>query len=158
VPAQDSAQEELQVRQTAQRILAAHLQPPEGASSEEAQRRRPSSRRAFWPSISLDLTGTTLSTSTSRGYRSDRPGSTGRPSRATPGSRGPPSRAADFGLAAFQGNARAGTVLVVGPAALLHPRVPQPDGSLVYALLTGHPEREPGGLVFIAYLTGELRA
>jgi hypothetical protein len=49
-------------------------------------------------------------------------------------------------------------VLLVGPAALLHPRVPQPDGSLVYQLLTGHPEREPGELVFVADLTGELRA
>jgi hypothetical protein len=33
---------------------------------------------------------------------------------------------------------------------LLHPRVPQPAGSLLYALLTGHPEREPGELVFVA--------
>jgi hypothetical protein len=56
------------------------------------------------------------------------------------------------------GEPEAGTVLVVGPAALLHPRVPQPAGSLVYELLTGHPEREPGELVFIADLTGELRA
>ena len=30
--------------------------------------------------------------------------------------------------------------------------------SLVYELLTGHPEREPGELVFVADLTGELRA
>ena len=56
------------------------------------------------------------------------------------------------------GEPEAGTVLVVGPAALLHPRVPQPDGSLVYELLTGHPEREAGELVFVADLTGELRA
>jgi hypothetical protein len=55
------------------------------------------------------------------------------------------------------GEPEAGTVLVVGPAALLHPRVPQPDGSLVYELLTGHPEREAGELVFVADLTGELR-
>jgi hypothetical protein len=56
------------------------------------------------------------------------------------------------------GELEAGTVLVVGPAALLHPRVPQPEGSLVYELLTGHPEREAGELVFVADLTGELRA
>jgi hypothetical protein len=34
------------------------------------------------------------------------------------------------------GELEAGTVLVVAPAALLHPRVPQPDGSLIYELLT----------------------
>jgi hypothetical protein len=45
------------------------------------------------------------------------------------------------------GELEAGTVLVVGPAALLHPGVPQPAGSLVYALLTGHPEREASELV-----------
>jgi hypothetical protein len=56
------------------------------------------------------------------------------------------------------GEPEAGTVLVVAPAALLHPEVPQPAGSLVYQLLTGHPEREPGELVFVADLTGELRA
>jgi hypothetical protein len=56
------------------------------------------------------------------------------------------------------GELEAGTVLIIAPAALLHPRVPQPDGSLVYALLTGHPEREAGELVFMADLTGELRA
>ena len=49
-------------------------------------------------------------------------------------------------------------MLIVAPAALLHPRVPQPDGSLVYELLTGHPERETGELVFVADLTSELRA
>jgi Pentapeptide repeats (9 copies) len=57
---QNPAQEELQVRQTVQRILAIHLQPPEGRSRTEAQRRRPSPRRAFWPGISLDLTGAAL--------------------------------------------------------------------------------------------------
>jgi hypothetical protein len=56
------------------------------------------------------------------------------------------------------GEPEAGTVLVVTSAALLHPRVPQPAGSLVYELLTGHPEREPGELVFVADLTVELRA
>jgi hypothetical protein len=56
------------------------------------------------------------------------------------------------------GEPEAGTVLVVAPAALLHPGVPQPAGSLIYELLTGHPEREPGELVFVADLTVELRA
>jgi hypothetical protein len=56
------------------------------------------------------------------------------------------------------GEPEAGTVLIVAPAALLHPLVPQPDGSLVYALLTGHPGREASELVFVADLTGELRA
>jgi hypothetical protein len=50
------------------------------------------------------------------------------------------------------GELEAGTVLVVAPAALLHPGVPQPAGSLVYELLTGHPEREPSELVFVARL------
>jgi len=56
------------------------------------------------------------------------------------------------------GEPEAGTILIVAPAALLHPAVPQPAGSLVYELLTGHPERKAGELVFIADLTGELRA
>jgi hypothetical protein len=56
------------------------------------------------------------------------------------------------------GEPEAGTILIVAPAALLHPRVPQPAGSLIYGLLTGHPEREPGELVFVADLTYELRA
>jgi hypothetical protein len=56
------------------------------------------------------------------------------------------------------GEAEAGTVLIVAPAALLHPAVSQPAGSLVNELLTGHPEREPGELVLVADLTGELRA
>jgi hypothetical protein len=47
---------------------------------------------------------------------------------------------------------------MVTPAGLLHPRVPQPAGSLIYELLTGHPERKAGDLVFLADLTGELRA
>jgi hypothetical protein len=40
------------------------------------------------------------------------------------------------------GEPEVGIILIVPPAALLHPRVPQPDGSLVYGLLTGHPDRE----------------
>jgi hypothetical protein len=55
------------------------------------------------------------------------------------------------------GEPEAGTVLVVAPAALLHPRVPQSAGRLVLALLTGHPEREPAEVVFVADLTVELR-
>jgi hypothetical protein len=74
-----------------------------------------------------------------------------------------PGRVADCHLGLLlphgpAGEPEAGTVLVVAPAALLHPGVPQPAGSLVYELLTGHPEREPGELVFVADLTGELRA
>jgi hypothetical protein len=49
-------------------------------------------------------------------------------------------------------------VLVVAPAVLLHPAVPQPDGTLLYALLTGHPNRQPQDLVFLADLTCELRS
>jgi hypothetical protein len=51
-----------------------------------------------------------------------------------------------------------GGVLVVAPRWLLHPAVPQPAGSLVYELATGHPDRQPGALVFPADLTAELRA
>jgi hypothetical protein len=49
-------------------------------------------------------------------------------------------------------------VLVVAPAALLHPAVPQPDGTVLYELVTGHPDRTPRELVFLADLTVELRA
>jgi hypothetical protein len=49
-------------------------------------------------------------------------------------------------------------VLVVAPATLLHPSVPQPDGTVLYELLTGHPDRVPRELVFLADLTVELRA
>jgi hypothetical protein len=38
-------------------------------------------------------------------------------------------------------------VLVVAPAALLHPVVPQPDGTVLYELVTGHPDRTPQVLV-----------
>ena len=40
-------------------------------------------------------------------------------------------------------DAEAAGVLVVAPAALLHPVVPQPDGTVLYELLTGHPDRTP---------------
>jgi len=49
-------------------------------------------------------------------------------------------------------------VVVVAPAALLHPSVSQPDGTLLYELLTGHPHRQPQDLVFLADLTCELSA
>jgi hypothetical protein len=49
-------------------------------------------------------------------------------------------------------------VLVVAPASLLHPCVPQPDGTVLYELMTGHPDRAPRELVFLADLTVELRA
>ena len=49
-------------------------------------------------------------------------------------------------------------LLVVAPRWLLHPAIPQPAGSLVYELATGHPDRQPGELVFPADLTEELRA
>jgi hypothetical protein len=51
-----------------------------------------------------------------------------------------------------------GRVLVVGPAALLHSEVPQPHGQVLYELVTGHPDRAPRELVFLADLTVELRA
>ena len=53
---------------------------------------------------------------------------------------------------------QAPSVLVVSPAAFLHPGVCQPDGTLVYELATGHPDRAPQELVFVADLTVELRA
>jgi len=53
---------------------------------------------------------------------------------------------------------QAPSVLVVSPAAFLHPRIRQPDGTLVYELVTGHPDRAPRELVFLADLTVELRA
>jgi hypothetical protein len=49
-------------------------------------------------------------------------------------------------------------VLIVSPAAVLHPSVPQPDGALLYELVTGHPDRAPRELVFLADLAVELRA
>jgi hypothetical protein len=55
-------------------------------------------------------------------------------------------------------DAEAAGVLVVAPAALLHPVVPQPDGTVLYELVTGYPDRTPGELVFVADLTVELRA
>jgi hypothetical protein len=53
---------------------------------------------------------------------------------------------------------QAAGVLMVAPAALLHPHVPQPDGTVLYELVTGHPDRAAHELVFVADLTVELRA
>jgi hypothetical protein len=36
--------------------------------------------------------------------------------------------------------------------------IPQPDGTVLYELVTGHPDRAPWELVFVADLTCELRA
>ena len=49
-------------------------------------------------------------------------------------------------------------VLVIAPAALLDPSVPQPDGIVLYGLVTGHPDRLAQELVFVADLAVELRA
>jgi Pentapeptide repeats (9 copies) len=59
-PGQDPAGEELQVRQTAQRLLANHLRCPPQTSSQGAQLLPSSPQQTFWPGISLDLTGATL--------------------------------------------------------------------------------------------------
>jgi hypothetical protein len=61
-------------------------------------------------------------------------------------------------LSAEEDEDGSGGVLVVAPRWLLHPAIPQPAGSLVYELATGHPDRQPGELVFLADLTEELRA
>jgi hypothetical protein len=50
------------------------------------------------------------------------------------------------------------SMLVVAPAALLHPHVLQPDGTVLYELLTGHPDRASHELVFLPDLMVELRA
>jgi uncharacterized protein YjbI with pentapeptide repeats len=57
---QRDAAQELQVRQTAQRLLADHLHRPAGISGEEAQGLEASAGARFWPGINLDLTGATL--------------------------------------------------------------------------------------------------
>ncbi|MCW2904683.1 MAG: hypothetical protein JWO67_6948, partial [Streptosporangiaceae bacterium] len=55
-----NAAQELQVRQTAQRLLADHLRRSPNVSGEDAQRIKASPEETFWPGISLDLTGATL--------------------------------------------------------------------------------------------------
>jgi hypothetical protein len=56
------------------------------------------------------------------------------------------------------GHSEPAGVLVVEPASLLDPCVPQPDSTVLYELVTGHPDRTPQELVFLADLTVELRA
>lgn len=58
-PRRDPLQE-LQVRKTAQRLLATHVRRPTGTRGEVAAQMRPSPQLAFWPGISLDLAGATL--------------------------------------------------------------------------------------------------
>ena len=53
---------------------------------------------------------------------------------------------------------QAADALVVAPAVLLHPHVPQPDGTVLYELVTGHPDRAAHELVFLTDLAVELRA
>ena len=53
---------------------------------------------------------------------------------------------------------QAAGLLVVAPAALLHPHVPQLDGTVLYELVTGHPDRAAHELVFLTDLAVELRA
>jgi hypothetical protein len=53
---------------------------------------------------------------------------------------------------------QAAGVLVIAPAVLLHPHVPQPDGTVLYELVTGHPDRAAHELVFLTDLAVELRA
>jgi uncharacterized protein YjbI with pentapeptide repeats len=55
-----SQAQELEVRKTAQRLLADHLRPPEDVSGEDAQRVKACAEQEFWPGMSLDLTGATL--------------------------------------------------------------------------------------------------
>jgi hypothetical protein len=103
---QDAAQE-LQVRQTAQRLLADHLRHPPDISHEDAQRIEASPEETFWPGISFDLTGATLvdfdlsgiSVSAASFTRARFPGDA-RFERATF------SGAARFGGATFSGDAR----------------------------------------------------
>jgi hypothetical protein len=60
LPSVHDPAQELQVRQTAQRLLSTHLVRPPDTSGEDAQRRAPSPNETFWPGISLDLTGASL--------------------------------------------------------------------------------------------------
>jgi hypothetical protein len=56
------------------------------------------------------------------------------------------------------GDAEEAGVLTVGLAVLRHPSVAQPDGTLLYEVVTGHPVPASGELAFLADLTTELRA
>jgi hypothetical protein len=64
-----------------------------------------------------------------------------------------------FGLrAGSPGQAEPAGVLVVASASLLHRCVLQPAGTVLYELVTGHPDRVAHELVFLPDLTVELRA
>jgi hypothetical protein len=54
-----------------------------------------------------------------------------------------PGRVPDcyLGLRLDTSDTEATGVLVFAPTALLHPLVPQPDGTVLYELVTGHPDR-----------------
>jgi hypothetical protein len=52
--------QELQVRETAQRLLVEHLRPPLGIRGVEVQAIEASIEETFWPNMSLDLTGAYL--------------------------------------------------------------------------------------------------
>jgi hypothetical protein len=58
-----------------------------------------------------------------------------------------PGRVPDcyLGLRLDSGDTEAADVLVVAPATLLHPTIPQPDGTVLYELVTGHPAGRPVG-------------
>jgi hypothetical protein len=49
-----------------------------------------------------------------------------------------------------------GGATIVPAASLLHPELPQPDAQRLFDLLTRHPNRYPGALVFLSDLTAEL--
>ena len=46
--------------------------------------------------------------------------------------------------------------LIVGAHSLHHPQVPRPDGRRMHDVLTRHPHRHHGGLVFLSDLTADL--
>jgi hypothetical protein len=49
-----------------------------------------------------------------------------------------------------------GRALIVHPRTLADPRVPQPHGRRLAALVTEHPDRRPADLVLLSDVTGEL--
>ncbi len=57
---QRDAAQELQVRQTAQRLLVGHLRRPQDTSGADAQSTEPSPEATFWPGMSIELTGAFL--------------------------------------------------------------------------------------------------
>ncbi|BAL88845.1 hypothetical protein AMIS_36250 [Actinoplanes missouriensis 431] len=59
-PASRDPHQELQVRLTAQRILASHLTPRSGITPKQAGAMTPAADQTFWPGIDLNLTGAHL--------------------------------------------------------------------------------------------------